>query len=618
MANVAGMTGNSASKSSPPIVSLAAVRMLLTRLWPSVSLYSAVLIACILPVKLIGTKDYVGPDNDDGMRLVEVRDFLSGQSWFDLTQYRLGVDGTLMHWSRLIDLPIAGLIKFFGLFLAGEQAEAVALAIWPVSLALPLMLAMAIAGRRIGGVPAMHVSLVMTALGVWTSNRFVPGAIDHHNVQIGLVAMMTAMLLDKEHQAWSYIVAASMAALAIAIGVETTPFVAAVCLVVALHWAWVGQAFQRAAKAFGLTLTLAVSILFFSTMPPRLYSTVTCDNFSLGFYGLAAIGGGMLSVAAVFASRASRIGRFAALGGIGIAVAASAMVIAPQCLHNPLDDLDPMLVELWLNNISEARSMLDMIRDEPFGIGAFYAAGLLGIAVSAFRILYRDRVRIHAILLFLLVLCWAIGLMQVRGAPFANLIAILPLALLIVDIRRISNSDRENVAVAFCYIMLVLASVPAVWAVAGAFVELQRQTEEDKKEAKDEENKPSCISREALAPLNAMPVGMVAASSELGVPILRFTSQHVLTAPYHRNPRGMLTEMHIGLSEPKDAEAFLRGADVHVLAFCPDDYPTMQFAKLKPEGLYSQLAKGNVPSYLQPLPKAAGVGVQFFLFKPEN
>ncbi|OWK26339.1 hypothetical protein AJ87_03345 [Rhizobium yanglingense] len=71
MANVAGMTGNSASKSSPPIVSLAAVRMLLTRLWPSVSLYSAVLIACILPVKLIGTKDYVGPDNDDGMRLIE-------------------------------------------------------------------------------------------------------------------------------------------------------------------------------------------------------------------------------------------------------------------------------------------------------------------------------------------------------------------------------------------------------------------------------------------------------------------------------------------------------------------------------------------------------------------
>ncbi|OWK26340.1 hypothetical protein AJ87_03350 [Rhizobium yanglingense] len=156
-----------------------------------------------------------------------------------------------MHWSRLIDLPIAGLIKFFRLFLAGEQAEAVALAIWPVSLVIPLMLAMAIAGRRIGGVPAMHVSLVMTALGVWTSNRFVPGAIDHHNVQIGLVAMMTAMLLDEEHQAWSYIVAASMAALAIAIGVEThlsSQRFASSSLFIGLGW---GKPFRRLPKHSG-------------------------------------------------------------------------------------------------------------------------------------------------------------------------------------------------------------------------------------------------------------------------------------------------------------------------------------------------------------------------------
>ena len=45
---------------------------------------------------------------DDAMRLVQVRDLLAGQGWFDLTQYRLNPpDGVAMHWSRLIDLPIA-------------------------------------------------------------------------------------------------------------------------------------------------------------------------------------------------------------------------------------------------------------------------------------------------------------------------------------------------------------------------------------------------------------------------------------------------------------------------------------------------------------------------------
>src|SRR3546814_11452087 len=72
------------------------------------------------------------------MRLVEVRDLLAGQGWFDLTQYRLGLEGgTPMHWSRLVDLPIALLVKLGGFFLAQEQAEAVALTLWPLLL-IPL------------------------------------------------------------------------------------------------------------------------------------------------------------------------------------------------------------------------------------------------------------------------------------------------------------------------------------------------------------------------------------------------------------------------------------------------------------------------------------------------
>ncbi len=52
-----------------------------------------------------------GGDNDNLMRLAEVRDLLSGQGWFDLHQYRMGVEGgTVMHWSRLVDAPLAAII----------------------------------------------------------------------------------------------------------------------------------------------------------------------------------------------------------------------------------------------------------------------------------------------------------------------------------------------------------------------------------------------------------------------------------------------------------------------------------------------------------------------------
>ncbi|HMA50771.1 MAG TPA: hypothetical protein VKP60_13520, partial [Magnetospirillaceae bacterium] len=47
-------------------------------------------------------------DTDDHMRLQQVRDWMAGQSWFDVTQYRMNPPtGMLMHWSRLLDVPLA-------------------------------------------------------------------------------------------------------------------------------------------------------------------------------------------------------------------------------------------------------------------------------------------------------------------------------------------------------------------------------------------------------------------------------------------------------------------------------------------------------------------------------
>lgn len=70
------------------------------------------------------------------------------------------------------------------------------------------------------------------------------------------------------------------------------------------------------------------------------------------------------------------------------------------------------------------------------------------------------------------------------------------------------------------------------------------------------------------------------------------------------------------MAEPQEAEAFLKGTGVTALAFCPGDLQTREIAKLKPDGLYAQLGTGNIPPYLEPLPKAADVGVQFFRYRP--
>ena len=46
------------------------------------------------------------PDPDDILRLVQVRDLLAGQGWFDLDQHRIDpLRNVPMHWSRLAGCP---------------------------------------------------------------------------------------------------------------------------------------------------------------------------------------------------------------------------------------------------------------------------------------------------------------------------------------------------------------------------------------------------------------------------------------------------------------------------------------------------------------------------------
>src|SRR5207248_4249289 len=74
------------------------------------------------------------PDPDDIMRLLQVRDWLGGQSWFDVTQYRVnGTQGVQMHWSRLVDVPIAAVILVARAFVGSDRAEVVALVVVPLA-----------------------------------------------------------------------------------------------------------------------------------------------------------------------------------------------------------------------------------------------------------------------------------------------------------------------------------------------------------------------------------------------------------------------------------------------------------------------------------------------------
>ncbi|WP_417425700.1 hypothetical protein [Hoeflea sp.] len=560
--------------------------------------------------------DYVGADNDDVLRLVQVRDLLSGQGWFDLTQTRLGLEGgTLMHWSRLIDLPIANLIMLFSLVMSPTLAEASALFVWPLLTVLPIFYALAFSGGILAGLSGRLIGLAMAFLFVLGFNRFQPGSIDHHNVQLALMAIMAACLILPQRPPLAHAIAGIAASLAIAIGAETTPHVAIVALIVAGQWLWLGEPVKAAAQAFALAMAATLTAAFFITVPPAQYGLVACDALSTGYYSLGVVGAGAFFLAVASTSRQSFAVRFAALGLVGIGTLGLAVTVAPQCLGNPLSTLDPLLVTMWLNNVTEAQSILGEIRVQPWAVAGFYAVPVLAMGLCVRRLMQGREIHAHGVLLALLLVSWAIALVQVRGAVFANLISAIPLASLVAELRTRSNADPKDLRKGLAFAGMAFASVPVVWALAGAVLSMGVDKITGTANAAEEEEI-SCTSGEALADLAREPTGVVAGPSNLGAHILRFTRHRVLSAPYHRNQGGMLTELHAAMAPPVDAVKFLRGAGVTVIAYCPSDPQIANVIKAAPDGLYAQLAKGQVPAWLEPVPGTLSKPLQLYRVAP--
>ena len=87
--------------------------------------------------------------------------WLHGQGWYDLRNYRLNPPfGANIHWSRLVDLPIAGLILGLRPFLGGAAAERWAVAIAPMLPYLLLLFSLALTARRLLGPTAYPLAFL--------------------------------------------------------------------------------------------------------------------------------------------------------------------------------------------------------------------------------------------------------------------------------------------------------------------------------------------------------------------------------------------------------------------------------------------------------------------------
>ena len=117
---------------------------------------------------------------------------MAGQSWFDVSQYRVHPpEGVPMHWSRLVDIPLAAFIAFFSLLVSTPmEAERLAMVVVPLLTFACLFATLAALTVRVTGDRAMAVfATLMLAISMGVIMQFQPMRIDHHGWQIVLDAL---------------------------------------------------------------------------------------------------------------------------------------------------------------------------------------------------------------------------------------------------------------------------------------------------------------------------------------------------------------------------------------------------------------------------------------------
>ena len=176
------------------------------------------------------------PDPDDALRLQQVRDWLAGQSWFDVTQYRLDPPGGVpMHWSRLVDLPIAGLILLLRPVLGSAGAELVAIVMVPlltmgVVMALVARLTTRLLDRQHALLAALLVPVSVAAMA-----QLRPLRVDHHGWQIALAVAGALAALDTNRRR-SGLIAGCLASVWLQISLEGLPFAVALAALFGVRW----------------------------------------------------------------------------------------------------------------------------------------------------------------------------------------------------------------------------------------------------------------------------------------------------------------------------------------------------------------------------------------------
>jgi hypothetical protein len=545
--------------------------------------------------------DHWLPDNDDLMRLVQVRDLLAGQNWFDMTQYRLDPPaGGFIHWSRIADLGIAAPMFLLRQVMNAELADALAMVIYPALLLLAFLFVAIRIMRQLAGDQILLPAL-LGILTCWSVvQQMTPGRIDHHGLQILLMFIALAQLLKAETLRSGLIMGLSMA-LSLGIGLETLAYIAVLQLGLWMLWSQ-QQAQKFFVRGVGLGMIAGCALVMVGTIAPQFWLAPVNDAFGRAHAALMLLGGMVWVLLSLFAGGNS--GQRWLTGGIMGLVTASVIVTAfPEVIAAPYANLDPLLKTWMLANITETKPIWKFVTTSPMQ-ATLYGLFLLSGLVSAFYltiIAQTSVARNHwRVITCLLMVAGLIAMLQMRGFSFAHAMALIACTAMITHIRA-QYPHRPGFLIA----TWLLCTMPGLGAMYYS-VDYGLRHSRTYSSTEQAVNANDCDKRQTMLALQQFPKAVILAPFDMGVPVLAYTHHSVLAAPYHRVQRGLKDTIMAYRAPADQARSILAARHVDYVLYCKMTAETEVFQRNAPNSFMADLDHGKVPTWLRHVPLPAG------------
>ena len=564
-----------------------------TPLWPLVLLGAlAVLIFALQAGPALGG-DLRG--NDDMMRMQQVRDLMTGErGWYDVSQRRLLTpEGGAMHWSRLPDLFIAGIVFLLQPLIGTRMAEGVAAILWPLGQLAWILGAVALCLRRLGANLAGQMAGLFFFCISFAVFNVIPGRIDHHGLGLALTLTGFAALLSPERSSRSAIIAGLCIPLMLSVAIENLP--AAGLLLGAFGLAWIvrGETETNRIRVVGAALVVGALLTYVFDAPGAGGVRAVCDAYGQShFVALLVAGAGLFAISTVMPHAREWQNRLILMAVAGIAALVSFIAINPSCLGDPYSGIAETVRSGWLRGVGEARSAPTVFADNlPLAI-FYFGFGGAGVAASVYAAVKAptgDRLP----RIFLLGFCLAgfvLSLWQLRAAMLSHSFAAIAGGL-VTGLAFSHWYTRRGSQAALLFVLTVLLVSPVGW-------RLPRLIAADDASS---DTKTDCTSAAAFAQIGAAPRMVVFTPIDLGAPLIYHTRHYATAAPYHRNPEALGRALNI-YTGPVDVarEKMARTGATHLL-YCPGLNELETYAERAPDSFAAALERGDIPNWLVPM-----------------